>query len=269
MVNIDMLEAGYAEFFQRLTAWGEAQQFIQAMFVSGSIAKGTADAFSDLDLVVVATEAQISSLVDDAREVIGDVESIVLEYRLNPIKSISILSIVTEKWHRIDLAFGDAKSALLNQLLVPVFDPDNLWDGTFSEQEPLPVSSGEVTGLATEFIRVLGLSAVVNGRGDVHIGHEGANLLRSMFIDLLLMEPPRRMRPGAKKLLPVLNDEQQSALKGLPPVADNLEILNTFNNAIAGLFLPRAKALTVSLGGVWPTELEEATRIFLRDTLKI
>ena len=122
MVNIDMLEAGYAEFFGSLIDWGETQNFVEAMFVSGSIAKGTADAFSDLDLVIVAPEAEVTTLLDDVREVIDKVESIVLEYRLHPVKGITILSIVTEKWHRIDLAFGDSNSGILNQVLIPVFD---------------------------------------------------------------------------------------------------------------------------------------------------
>ncbi|MBQ74804.1 MAG: hypothetical protein CMQ20_07240 [Gammaproteobacteria bacterium] len=269
MVDINVLEAGYARLFHTLVDWGRTQDSVQAMYVSGSLAKGTADAYSDLDLVIVVLETEVNTLLDDVLEVIGTVEPVVLEYRLHPLEGICVLSIVTDKWHRLDLVFGGSDSGILNQLLIPVFDPERLWDGTFSEEDPSPVSSDEVIKLATEFLRVLGLSSVVNGRGDVHVGHEGANLLRNMLIELLLMEPPRRTRPSAKKLLPILNDEQTAVLRGLPPVADDLEILNTFSTSLACIFLPRARKLIESLGGVWPAELEDATRAYLSGTLEI
>jgi len=108
-----------------------------------------------------------------------------------------------------------------------VFDPDDLYGGFIAEEAPEPATADDVTRLATGFLRVLGLSAVVHGRKDLHVGHDGADLLRRSLIDLLLMEPPRRLRPGAKKLLPVLTDEQRSLLEALPPVADDLELLDS------------------------------------------
>ena len=53
MVEIDVLRPGYAQLLQRIVDWAKAHDSIDAMFVSGSVGEGTADAFSDLDLVVV------------------------------------------------------------------------------------------------------------------------------------------------------------------------------------------------------------------------
>ena len=189
MANIDALAAGYARFYDTLIDWGRSKESVQAMFVSGSVADGSADLFSDLDLFIIAPLNDASALLDEARDSIEQGEPIVIQYRLQPLPTIQVLSLVTDRWHRINLAIGDFDSGILYQQLAPAFDPDKLWDGTYYQRELSSTSAAEITKLATEFIRVLGLSVVVNGRGDVHVGHDGAYLLRNMFIDLLLMEP--------------------------------------------------------------------------------
>ena len=265
MVEIELLEPGYARLLQTIATWAKAHGSIEAMFVSGSVAEGTADAFSDLDLVVVMNQPNLTALMDEIRAVVDDAEPLVLDYR----RGGHVLCLITEEWHRIDLVFGGSDSGILDQVLIPVFDPDDLYDGAVSEKAPEPATADDLIKLVTEFLRVLGLSAVVHGRKDVHVGHDGADLLRHSLIELLLMEPPRRVRPGAKKLLPVLTDEQQSVLKDLPPVADHLELLNAYNAAVASAFLPRARQLTETLGGVWPIALERATRAHLRGIVEI
>ncbi len=265
MLEIDLLEPGYARLLCTIADWAEAHGSIQAMFVSGSVAEGTADAFSDLDLVVVVNQPNCTALLDELRTVIDDAEPVVLDYRLGG----DVLCLITEEWHRIDLVFGGSDSGILDRVLIPVFDPDDLYDGAASEETLEPATADDVIELAMQFLRVLALSAVVHGRKDVHVGHDGADLLRHSLVELLLMEPPRRARPGAKKLLPVLTDEQQSVLKDLPPVADHLELLNAYNAAVASVFLPRARELTEALGGVWPIALERATRTHLRGTIEM
>ncbi len=223
MNDIEILETGYTPLFNSIVEWAREQHAVRALFLSVSVAKGTADAFSDLDLVVV-----------------------------------------TDKWHRIDLIFGEGDSGILEQALLPVFDPDALFDGAPTENEPAPVDADRVIALSTEFLRVLGLSVVVRGRKDAHSAHDGSNLLRNTLIELFLMEPEPRVRSSAKKLLPLLTGEQQEILKSLPPMADDVDILGTFNATIAAVFLARARLLTESLGGAWPVAAEEATHAYLK-----
>ncbi len=268
MTDITQLDPGYMPIFEAFETWGQAHGSIQAMYVSGSLAKGDADVFSDLDLVVITPIEDIDVLVEKALDVISEIEPVVLENQLKPIPGICVLSTITDQWHRVDVAFGSAESGILYQQLVPVFDPDGLYKGAPPETEPSPASADEVVSLVTEFLRVLGLSVVVNGRGDAHVAHDGANLLRNMLIELFLMEPPRSLRPGAKKLLPVLSEEQQAILRDLPPLADNFELLNAFNQTIAAVFIARARVLVSSVEAEWPEELEAATRTYLKDTIE-
>jgi predicted nucleotidyltransferase len=260
---MDMLEIGYASLFDTIVSWARDQDAVHALLIAGSVAQGTADAFSDLDLVVVTDEGAIDSLMTEVSKLIDDAEPVIIENRLSPGRA-SILSVVTDKWHRIDLLFGDAGSGILQQVLMPVLDPDSLYDGAPAEKVPVPVAADRVIAISKEFLRVLGLSVVVLGRRDVHAAHDGANLMRNLLIELFLMEPPSATRSSAKKLLPVLTIEQQGILKSLPPVSDDLKVLAVFNSAITEVFLPRARRLTESIGGSWPTATEHATRAYLQ-----
>ena len=270
MDKFELPDRSYNDLFEAIADWAREQNRVEAMFFSGSIAKGNADEFSDLDLVVVAEDPDFyPNLIEEVRMVIDRIETVVLENPHLPIMGISILSLITAKWHRVDLAFGSSKSGILSQRLVPILDPKKHWEESTLELEPPPASGEEITSLVNEFLRVLGLSVVVTGRGDVHVAHDGANLLRNMLIELMLMEPPRRLRPSAKKLLPVLDDDQQAALVGLPPIADDVNAINNFTAAVTAVFFQRARALVASLGCTWPTEFEAATRLYLRGTIDI
>ena len=270
MNKFDLPDRSYDDLFDAIKGWVEGQDRAESLFFSGSIANGDADEFSDLDFVIIAEDLDFyPTLLKEARTVIDHIETVVLENRLHPIASISILSLITEKWHRVDLAFGSSTSGILSQCLVPILDPKKLWVEAIAEQVPPPATGEEVTSLVNEFLRVLGLSVVVTGRADVHVGHDGATLLRNMLIELMLMEPPRRLRPGAKKILPVLNEEQQAVLVGLPTIADDVNLIHNFSEAVAAVFFQRARALVASLGSVWPTEFEAATRLYLRGTIDI
>jgi hypothetical protein len=268
MDKIEVLEKGYAPLMGTVVAWAEDQKAIRGLFVSGSVAQGTADAYSDLDLVAIADQDAVEDLLENAHNVIDEAESIIIEHRLRP-GDIRVLSVVTDKWHRIDIAFGDTDSGILQQALMPIFDPDALYDGAPAANAPPPLVADQVIRLSKEFLRILGLFVVGLGRNDVHAGHDGANLLRNMLIELFLMEPPFRIRPGPKKLLPALTDEQQEILKTLPAIADNLAVLIAFSTAVAAVFLPRARRLTETLGGAWPIAAERATRTYLHGTIEM
>ena len=260
-----MLEVGYAPLFKAISAWATKQEAVQALFLSGSVAQGCADAFSDLDFVVVTHQDEIETLTTEVRAVIDDNEPIIIENRLSP-GPVSILSVVTDKWHRIDFVFGAFDSGVLHQTLLPVFDPDTLYKdtGTPAQSSTAAADADTVIMMSKEFLRIVGLAVVVLGRKDVHAAHDGVNLLRNILIDLFLLEPPLRTRSGAKKLLPVLTDEQQEILKSLPAVSDDMETIIAFTSAIAEVFLPRARHLVESIDGIWPVAAEQATLAYFQ-----
>lgn len=250
---IDALDPGYRPLYDALRDWAERTPAIRGLFLTGSLAAGTADRHSDLDMLVVSAPP----LLDDAERAIATVEAPLIVHRLPPGDGAFILSVVTEHWHRIDVAFAGAPTPGA----IPVYNPDALTVPPAEESSWAPTAE-YVLGIVTEFLRIYGLSVVVLGRGDVHATHDGAHLMRGHLIDLLLAEIPA-VRPGPKKLLPALTDEHQSILRSLPPLRDDRESLLAFNRAIDRVFVPRARALLEGLGGTWPARLEDATRAYL------
>ena len=221
--------------------------------MSGSLANGDADEFSDLDLVVLADEP----LIDAARRVIETVEDIIIAYELPPGGTPFILSVVTSAWHRVDIAFAsDPPPGTL-----PVY-PADLEVAPAVEIGPPEPNAESVSRIVAEFFRILGLSVVVLGRGDVHAAREGADLLRRHLIDILLLDG-RKSRPGPKKLRNVLSDEQQFVLRSLPSLRDDERAVREFSAAVDDVFTPRARTLLESLDGEWPAEVESATRRYL------
>ncbi len=221
--------------------------------MSGSLAHGDADEFSDLDIIVLADQP----LVEDARQAIASVEDTIIAYELPPGGKPFILSVVTSAWHRVDIAFATEPPPGT----VAIY-PADLDVAPALEIAPLEPTADSVSRIATEFFRILGLSVVVLGRGDVHAAREGADLLRQHLIDIFLLEG-RTTRPGPKKLKNVLSNEQQSVLRSLPALRDDEEAVREFSAAVDALFTPRARALLESLDGVWPSDVESATRRYL------
>ena len=250
---IDVLEPGYRPLFVALLQWAESDPAIRGLFLTGSIAEGTADRFSDLDLLAIAPTPGLAA----AEQAISSVEAPLIVHRLPPGDDAFILSVVTNAWHRVDIAFAPAPGAGA----IPVYNPDGLIAPPPATAHFAPTPD-DVLAIVTEFFRLYGLSVVVLGRGDVHAAHDGANLMRTLLINLLLAEIPAA-RPGPKKLRPALSDEQQRVLRSLPALQDNTQALLNFNRAIDATFVPRARTLLTSLGGTWPTEVENATREYL------
>ena len=249
----DILEASYQPLLTAILDWAKRESSVRGVFLSGSLADGTADSFSDLDLVVVGSRD-----LDAVQEVIQSVEAVIISHRLPPGDAAFILSVVTDQWHRIDVACASEPPPGT----VAVYNPDDLEAPT---APPVPTSTptvDQVRSIVVEFFRILGLSVVVLGRGDVHAGREGADLLRKHLIDILLLEA-RAVRPGPKKLRPVLSAEHQAVLRGLPALREDTDEIRHFSAAVDRVFVDHAGRLLASIGGEWPSAVEAATRRYL------
>jgi hypothetical protein len=196
---------------------------------TGSLTRGTADAYSDLDLVVEVDDPESF----DAAATIADATPTVL-LRPMPFGATAI----TPDWLRVDLV---------------VTQPG----GDGGPPTPQPT---DVDALAEEFLRVLGLLAVVAAREEWIVASDGAWLLRSFRVRLLLAENGEGAVTGVKRLNEKLTAEQRSLVEGLPPIAATREGVIASHLAIAEAFLPRARKLATA----WPAALEDATLAYLR-----
>lgn len=237
---------------------------VRSVWLSGSLGRGQGDAWSDIDLTVVVDEADLPACLADYQGAAHGLPETVLTKLVYG----RLVTAITPDWRRFDLAFmtpaelTQQDGAGLRPLL-----------GETSEPPPHPPAADtglrqRVGEMVTEFIRVLGLTPVVIGRGEWLVAQDGHELLRKMLVDLMLEENGvLRSARGAKRLNGYLSAGQRAELEALARPMAERDALVAANAEIARLFLPRARALADKLGVEWPGAFEAATREHLRGTL--
>lgn len=233
---------------------------IEAVWLAGSLGAGRGDEFSDVDLVVVAKDGI-------AREVSARLTAIVTEavqpVFLNRLFGGRVLNVVTPDWRRFDLSIiqREELARFDARELKPVFNKGE------SEPQPrsLPAyrpSPEAVLNVVNEFLRVLGLAHVAIGRHEWEVALAGLDLLRRLTYDLMLEENAIHPahRGGALHRNPLLTQDQRAEFASQPPVGPDRASIVAASEALAQIFLPRAKRLAAEIGTTWPTAFEEATR---------
>ena len=248
---IDQLPEHLRALASRARAVFEADERVRAAWLTGSIAEGRGDAYSDLD-VRLAVDGEV-----DWRELVDRVSPTVLARKL-PGPDV-VVTCVTPEWLRFDLVIVPADRPPAGAI-APLIDKDGL-----TEKLPPnpPPRAADPAFLAEEFLRVLGLSPDVVGREEYLVGSDGVWLLRRMLVDLMLID---EKRGGAKRLNPYLTAEQRAVLEGLPPIEPTRQAVLDGTLAIARVFLPMARR---RLGEKYPTALEAATLAHLERSLGV
>jgi len=239
---------------------------IAALFLSGSFGTGTADAFSDVDLLAIADVADHEALAIDWRKALEAIAPIVFFTRL---PHALVLNAITDDWLRVDLhvTSRDHLAHTAQDSLKPLVDRGNLY-ATLRPETPQPARNpGRLGWMVGEFIRILGLTPVAVGRNEVELMTVGNTFLRRFLTDLLTIEVNPRIPGGMLHLSRVLDPGRMAVLASVPLPQLDAESAIASNLALARTFMPRAKALCASLGVEWPTAFEAATRAHLQRAL--
>ena len=239
---------------------------VTALFLSGSFGTGTADAFSDVDLLAIADPADHEALATDWRKTLETIAAIV---HYNRLPHALVLNAITEDWLRVDLhiASRDHLAHTAQDSLKPLVDPSNL-HATLRPETPVPSANpGRLGWIVGEFIRILGLTPVAVGRGEVELMTVGNTFLRRFLTDLLTIEINPRIPGGMLHLSRVLDPGRMAVLASVPlPQLTEASAIES-NLAVARAFMPRAKSLCAALGVDWPASFEAATRRHLQRAL--
>lgn len=233
---------------------------IGSAWLTGSLAAGRGDPWSDIDITLVVEVELIAGLLADLMRDDGPLPATVLRVsqfgRLvngttPDLQRFDLVLSTPEEFARQDGArvrrlFGEAGHA-------PPVRPPRGSD---------PTAAKRVEALVTEFLRILSLAPVAVGREEWIVMQDGVGHLRRLLIDLMLEEngvgPAER--GGAKKLNPLLTADQQRELESLvPPRAVETELLAA-NRDLRDRFLPRARRLAQACGAAWPETWEAAVR---------
>ena len=250
------LRPGYAELAKRITGALAADARVQCVPVTGSLATGLADRYSDLDLAAVVTDTDAAAdILATLPELVGDVAYCTALTR----GPVWVFTAVTATWLRVDVLLEPRPVATRrgHPPHLVVFDR-----GHTAGPTPPPAPRA----LVEQFVRVLGLLEVVIGRGEYFVGMQGVMLLRQYLVDLFHAENGRPPAGGAKRLAHLLTDQQAGLLVAQPPLVADREQVIAGHLAAAAAFLPRARRLLEQQGEPWPAAFAAATRHHLQQT---
>jgi hypothetical protein len=250
---------------ERLRAVLTDDERIVAAWLSGSLGRGAADAWSDVDVTCVVEEDDLSPCVAEyggRRNPVGaTVSQTVVHGR--------VAANISTDWMRYDLLFVTPQE-FRNQ------DPARLRPLVRSTKPPTGLTrenvmdGARIAAAAAEFIRIIGLCPVAVGRQEWISGIEGVALLRRMTIDLMVeANGLGHERGGVKRLNPLLTPDQRSALEASLAVGPSREQLLAATLALTQLFLPLARRLVGERGGEWPHDFEDATWAWLKRELDV
>lgn len=233
---------------------------IGSAWLTGSLAAGRGDPWSDIDITLVVDQTLIAQLLSDLMRPDGVLPQTVL--RLSQFGRL--VNGTTPDLQRFDLLLSTPEEFARQ-------NPDQvrlLFGAAFDLARPQPRADGDpakaarVTALVTEFLRILSLAPVALGRQEWIVMQDGVGHLRRLLIELMLEENGvgPADRGGAKKLNPFLREDQRRELEGLtPPRAVASELLAA-NRELRDCFLPRARRLVEACGATWPDAWEAAVR---------
>jgi len=242
---------------------------IRALFLSGSHGTGHADAFSDIDLVMVAPEGATDMIATVWQDAVAQTGEIVLWWDRQAVPVL--INAITADWTRVDVLIlkPDQMPLYAQDALKPLFDHDDLY-ATLPEQTPLPtLSPARFRHQVEDFIRILGLLPLAIGRQEYLNGVLGVSFMRTTLVDLMIAETAERHRGGILHLNRLITQEQKAALMTLPAAEPTRQAIIDANVAYATVFLPRARAMATKIGMEWPDRFEEVTWARLKVTLGV
>jgi hypothetical protein len=250
-----------------LVAACDREPTVLAAWVGGSLARGTADDWSDLDLHL---------LVEDAEEFSGRVLDwfarsmpTVLADRIPGVDGGFIF--VTPDWIHVDVIVHGR----------PDFDQDAFPARVLLDPAGLvhdvPASADEMVGapyLPLDQVRLylyfLGVTiTVIHRREWLALAQGAAGFRDNLLIPLMLAENGVRKSDGAKRLNRYLTAEQIEALQAIPAIGSDPRRLVEAHTAIAREYLTRARRLAATTGEEWPGALEKATVALWRRELDV
>ncbi len=257
MGKLEVIDPRYGVLWERAAAVLRGDDRVRSVEISGSVGDGTADAWSDLDLQVVADEDRFDELLADWPAWLADITPTV--FARTPIAPF-IINAVTADGLTLDIVVF--KGEVISFPPPPGYGVGMLSTTRFDDvRDALEYAVAEqLRGLAGPFISLI-------ERGE-HLRHLTGvphllGLLTTVFLAELAAPPP------AKHWNRTFTPEQVSAVAALPPVAATRERLVEFGLAVAELTLTRARPQFAAYGLEWPHAFAGVVADRLHDTLDI
>jgi predicted nucleotidyltransferase len=264
-VDEQWIPARLRESLAALVAACEDDPAVLAAWVGGSLARDTADDWSDIDLhLLVAHPEEFGSGIT---EWVAATMPLVLADEIPGVPGGFIF--VTPDWVHVDVIVHG--SQVFSQAEFParvLFDTDG-------RVRDIPASVEQMVGepyfprdQIKLYLYFMGVTVtVIHRREWLALAQGAAGFRDSLLIPLMLAENGVRKIDGAKRLNRYLTAEQIAALQAIPPIGSDPEQLINAHTVIAREYLTRGRRLAAELDETWPTALEQASLTLWRREL--
>jgi len=244
----------------RIVAALPEDERVLAGWLGGSLARGVADDWSDIDLhLAVAEPAGF-----DAVTWVETITPLVLADRIPGLPGAFVF--LTPDCVQLDVVVHGAGDA--EQCRPPsrvLFDRE----GFARDQSGVLSAPGAPYFPADQariFLYFLGKSVTAFRRGEhVALAQATASMRDQYLIPLMLAENGVRKDDGARRLNRYLTDDQLRALSALPPIGFDAAVLLDAQRALAAEYVERGRRLAGRCRAQWPGDLEEAVRALLQE----
>lgn len=256
-----------ADLLDSLTHAVERIAGVDAIWLSGSLASGEGDEFSDIDVHVAMSVDSSGDAVERWAEVARSAGAVFA--RATPGQGGVMVNAVTPEGFRFDLVVhptSDLKRGIAGPVKV-LRDPQGILAALPRRDTRGTPRPEQVVAWTEEFLRCLLLLGVVAPREEWISAEAGSLWMLRLLTDLMLAENSDAGAGSALRLGRRLTEEQKRALSGLPALTPTRRSVVNFQTALAAQFLPRARSLCLRLGAEYPEAFEAAVRRRLGDLL--
>lgn len=247
-------------FIEAVTAKMAPLTAVRGLFLGGSLGRGTADQWSDIDFVVAAAPEDQTEVAIAWREALQSITPIVFWNQMDGERLV--INAISEDWLRCDVAIQPPPTLMTRakDRLKPLIDRDGLYDDLPDSMPPKGPNPAYVRYVIHEFIRMLGLLPVGSGRQEYVTMALGLGMMRDHLAGLLMQSVTDPDPGGILHQSKVLSPKAMAVLRSLPYPPLERDALIDANFAIAREFMPRARAMAKQLDIAWPDAFEAATR---------
>jgi hypothetical protein len=265
---LDALPASYRLLFDRVLATCENDLRIRALWLSGSLAKGTVDSGSDLDTLIAVRDVDFDDFVALWRDWLSSITPTLMAREL-PFAPGSFYS-TTTNCERLDVIAERVSSLAETQHRYRrvVFDRDGL-DATVPAPEPIPgPDPAKLLAIVEEFFRILAISPfMLDQRRDYLVVQEGVHTLRRLLYDVLVESNQPLPPMGIKQWSAKLTHEQHAIMRALPAATADRDSLVPALQAVVEAMRTAGRRAAVSSGCQWPAPVEARVMAFFNDAM--
>src|SRR3954451_16766107 len=262
------LPAGYRTLFDRAVEGLQADDRVRGMWLSRSLARGAADAASDLDVLVAVADDDHEAFAGEWRGWLSAITPTVLAEELWFARGS--FGSVTPDFERFDVVVekvSQLPSTLFRQRLT-VFDHDGL-DATVPDVVPAAPSATVVAKTIEEWFHFSAMPEVLVVRRDWLLAAEHLHLLRSLVFKLCVERNQPLPMMGVKQWSSRLTPEQIALMEALPTAVRDVPSLIEAHLACARTFLSISRPLAAELGVECRVDWEAAPARHLSAVLEI